>query len=175
MTTTAVVYTFLFIHIGVILVVASYYTFGASLAPQMTERGRIRFARRPWLPIVIGTLVSVPWVVIALVALNMPSGAVKFAGAALGSLWILSGLLGGASIAQHIGRVDGQSPTWSQTFRGGLLIVLTWILPIVGWLVMLPMTLCAGVGCLLLGILPMRSQPSMPGADVPTIAAPVAA
>ena len=156
MTTSAVVYTFLFLHIGVILVVAAYYTFGASLAPRMTERGRIRFARRPWLPILLGAGVSIPWLVLALVALNMPSGAVKFAGAALGSLWILSGLLGGASIAQHIGRVEGQTPSWSQTFRGGLFIVLTWILPIVGWLVMLPLTLAAGVGCLLLGAWPMR-------------------
>ena len=176
MTTSAVVYTFLFLHIGVILVVAAYYTFGASLAPRMTQRGRIRFARRPWLPILIGVGISIPWVVLALVALNLPNGAVKFAGAALGSLWILCGLLGGASIAQHIGRVEGQSPSWSQTFRGGLFIVLTWILPIVGWLVMLPMTLCAGVGCLLLGMLPMKDQPAPIGhtrIDTP-VATPVA-
>lgn len=157
MTTSAVVYSFLFIHLGLILVVAAYYTLGASMAPQLTERARLRLARRPWLPVLIGLALSVPWVVIALVLMNLPSGAVKFAGAALLAMWVLGGLLGGASIAQHIGRVDGESFRWSHTFRGGLFVVLTWILPIVGWLVMLPLTLAAGIGCLVLGLFPMRA------------------
>ena len=61
MTTHAVVYTWLFVHIGVILVVTSYYTLGAALAPGLTERARKQFARRPWLPIVVGLAISVPW------------------------------------------------------------------------------------------------------------------
>ena len=41
--------------------------------------------------------------------------------------------------------------SWVQTFRGGLFISLTWVLPLVGWLVMLPLTMSAGIGCLVLG------------------------
>ena len=110
MTTSAVVYTFLFVHIGVIVVATAYFAVGSALAPAMTERGRIRFARRPWLPTLIGVIVSVPWIVVALVLLNLEAGPLKFAGATLGCLWLLAGLFGGASIAQHVGRTRSVAP-----------------------------------------------------------------
>ncbi|MCZ6835157.1 MAG: hypothetical protein O7G85_05220, partial [Planctomycetota bacterium] len=120
MTTHAVVYTWLFIHIGVVLVVTSYYTLGAALAPGLTSRARQQFASRPWLPIVIGLALSVPWVLVSIVLLQQASAGAKFMGASLGCLWVLSGLIGGAGIAQHIGGGDNssQSASWVQTFRG---------------------------------------------------------
>jgi len=156
MLTTATVYTFLFIHIGVILVVTAYYVFGAAVAPGLTERSRARFARRPWLPMLLGLVISVPWVVLALILLNAGIGGARFAGAVLGCLWLLCSLLGGAGMAQHVGRGDDRSPTWISSVRGGLFITLTWVLPLVGWLGMLPLTLATGLGCLILGLFPAR-------------------
>jgi len=153
MTTAAAINTWLFIHIGVILVVTAYYSLGAALAPGLTGRARALFARRPWMPVLIGLALSLPWVVASIVLLQQPAGAAKFTGAALGCLWVLSGLIGGAGIAQHIGRTEaGGTALWLQTVRGGLFISLTWILPLVGWLLVLPLTLAAGVGCLVLGM-----------------------
>jgi hypothetical protein len=165
MLTTATVYTFLFIHIGVILVVTAYYVFGAAVAPGLTERARVRFARRPWLPMLVGLVLSVPWVVVALVLLNADVGAAKFAGTVLGCLWILCSLLGGAGMAQHVGRGDDHSPAWISSVRGGLFITLTWILPIVGWLGMLPLTLATGLGCLVLGLFPARRTVPAPAPE----------
>ncbi len=160
MTTDAVVLSFLFIHLGVILVATAYFTLGAALAPGLTERARRRFAQRPWLPLLLGTAVSVPWVVSSLVLLNVQSSPIKFAGAVLGCLWLLVGLIGGSAMAQHVGRSGSEAPpSWVHTVRGGLLISLTWVLPLVGWLIMLPLTLATGAGCLLLGLVPMRAQP----------------
>ncbi len=158
MTTSAAVYTFLFIHIGVILVVTAYFTVGAAVAPTLTSRARHRFAQRPWLPAIIGLVISVPWIVAVLVLLNQASGALKFIGAAMGCLWLLAGLFGGAGIAQHIGRGSDDTPEWIQTVRGGLFISLTWILPLVGWLGILPLTLATGIGCLVLGLFPVRAK-----------------
>lgn len=176
MTTSAVVYSFLFIHIGVILVATAYYTVGALLAPRLTQRARERFARRPWLPVVVGVALSVPWVAASLALLGAGAGPVKFVGAVLGCLWILIALFGGAGIAQHIGRGvvggvgsddgirDGaQDGAWVQTFRGGLLLSLTWVLPLVGWLGMLPLTMAAGVGCFAIGLF-ASSAPKLPAA-----------
>ena len=161
MTTSAFVTALLLIHVGVILVVTAYYTVGAVLAPGLTERARIRFAGRPWLAVLIGLAISVPWVVAAIALLNAPFAAVKFVGAALGCLWVFLGLMGGAGIAQHVGRAEaGSGPTWTQTVRGGLLISLTWALPLVGWLGMLPLTMAAGIGCFVLGMLPLREAPA---------------
>jgi hypothetical protein len=166
MTTSAVVCTFLFIHIGVILVVTAYFALSAALAPRMAERARIRFGRRPWLPVLVGLVVSVPWVVLALVLLNLDPAGLKFGGAVLGGLWVLGGLVGGAGIAQHVGG-SGGTPGWTGAVRGGILISLTWVLPLVGWLVMLPLTLAAGIGCLVLGVLPVREdRPLVPAVPV---------
>ena len=92
--TSAVVYTYLFIHLGIILVVTAYYAVGAMLAPGMTARARIRFARRPWLPVLVGLACSVPWVLAAILLLNAASAPLRFAGATIGCLWVLAGLLG---------------------------------------------------------------------------------
>jgi hypothetical protein len=158
MTPTATVTTILFVHVGIILVVSAYYALSAALAPRITERGRIRFANRPWLPALIGLFISVPWVVASLVLMQTPAAPLKFVGALLGCLWILGGLIGGASIAQHVGRasVPSGSASWVHSVRGGLFITLTWVLPLVGWLGMLPLTLATGLGCLLMGLFPMR-------------------
>ena len=157
MITTATVYTYLFIHLGVILVVTAYYALSASLAPQITDRARLRFARRPWLPTILGLVISVPWVIASLVLLNLPFSGAKFAGATIGLAWILIALIGGAAIAQHVGRGSiAANDSWLHTVRGGLLITLTWVLPLVGWLIVLPLTMATGVGCLVLGLLPMR-------------------
>jgi uncharacterized protein (DUF1800 family) len=172
--TSAVVYTYLFIHLGIILVVTAYYAVGAMLAPGMTARARIRFARRPWLPVLVGLACSVPWVLAAILLLNAASAPLRFAGATIGCLWVLAGLLGGAGIAQHVGGPrDADDVTWVHSVRGGLFISLTWILPLVGWLGMLPLTLAAGVGCLLLGVVPMRRDAVGRGGGVrPTTVSP---
>lgn len=155
---TATVYTWLLIHLGVILVVSAYYAASAAMAPRLTERAWLRFARRPWLPALIGIGVSLPWVVASLILMNLPMGGAKFAGATLGLLWILCGLVGGAAIAQHVGQGSGTSEAWVRSVRGGLFITLTWVLPLVGWLIMIPLTLASGVGCLIVGLFPVRPQ-----------------
>lgn len=164
MTPSATVWTIFFLHIGIVLVATSYFAFSAALAPRITHRARVRFAMRPWLPILIGLGISLPWVVVALVLLQQPIAGLKFVGAVALSLWVLLGLVGGAGVAQHIGRPPHNGDVYApaaltDSIRGGLFITLTWVLPLIGWFAMLPLTLATGVGCLLLGLLPMR-QPA---------------
>ena len=168
MTISATVYAYLFIHLGIVLVAAAYFTVGALLVPRLTGRARGRFAQRPWLPMLLGTAVSLPWAGLAIALLNSNAAALKFAGAVGGGLWVLTGLVGGAAIAQHLGgaRRDA-APTWLHAFRGGLFLSMTWILPIIGWLLVLPLSLATGVGCLLLGFLPERSSAAPPAGLVP--------
>lgn len=171
MITTATVYTFLFIHLGVILVVTAYYALSAALAPGLTERARQRFARRPWLPVIVGLVVSGPWVLTSIVLMQTGIAGIAFLGAVLGCLWLLCGLIGGAAIAQHVGGRGSSSLSLADTVRGGLLLSLTWVLPLIGWLGMLPLTLAAGVGCLILGLFPAREgQRGMPEVDPQTMA-----
>jgi len=158
MITSAIVWMWVFIHVGVVLVAASYFAIGGSIAPRLTARSRRRLAIRPWLPVLVGLIVSLPWMAVAIGLLAAPAAPVKFVGAILAGLWVLAGLLGGAAIAQHVGARQAGTSAWSDGLRGGLLVALTWILPLVGWLVMLPLTLVAGVGCLLTGLRPMPGE-----------------
>lgn len=161
LTPTAQVWFFFFLHIGVILVASAYFTLSAALAPQLTRRARMRFAQRPWLPAIIGIALSVPWVIASILLLRMGFAPAKFAGVLLGCLWILLGLIGGAGIAQQIGRgaaSDTGEACWIHSVRGGLFITLTWVLPFIGWLGMLPLTLATGIGCLVVGIFPMAQR-----------------
>jgi len=161
MTPSAQVWLFVFLHVGVIMVATAYYAFSAALAPRITHRARVRFARYPWLPALIGVAISTPWVIVSLALLSAPAPALKLAGGIALALWLLLGLIGGAGIAQHIGRApqgggDLPAPSWTESIRGGLLLTLTWILPFVGWFAMLPLTLAAGIGCLVVGLFPLR-------------------
>ena len=161
MVPSAQVWFYFFLHIGVILVVCAYYALSAAIAPQMTHRARLRFAKYPWLPALIGVAISLPWVIASILLLRAHLGPVKFTGAVIGSAWILCGLIGGDGMAQSVGLgSSGDQPSWIHSVRGGLFITLTWVLPLIGWLVMLPLTLATGIGCLILGLFPMRLNPS---------------
>ncbi len=151
MLTTASVYSIALIHIGVILIAAAYYTVGAAMMPNITVRARTRFARRPWLAMLVGVLLSVPWIGVALLLLSFQRPVTGIAAGVLIGLWLLAGMTGGAGLAQHVGS-SGGTTTWATTARGGLMLALTWVLPLVGWLFVLPLTIATGVGCFILGL-----------------------
>lgn len=167
--TQAQVWTFFWLHIGVILVVTSYYTLAAAIWPNMAARAAIRFGQRWWLTLLIGLLVSIPVVLVSI--LLATAGPVQAIGVIGLMAWFLLGLVGGSGMALHVGR-HGQPemPPAKAAMRGGLLIGFSWALPLIGWLFVLPLTIAMGVGCLILGWMPIRpphahvpQQPTQPG------------
>lgn len=161
MITTAHVYTALFLHLGVILVVTAYYTVGAAMLPGLARSSAERIARQPLRTAMIGLAISVPWMVAA-IALMAVGGPIGLIGVIMALTWVLVGLVGGAGIAEHVGRFGGDVTGWRCVARGGLFVALTWVLPLIGWFVVLPVTLAAGVGCVVLN----RSRPAPSGVAV---------
>lgn len=162
MITSAVVSAWLWVHVGVLCIVVAYAACGHAFFPTIVERGRERLASRPVRTALIGALVSVPWLLVAILLSNAPLGGLKLAGAILGLAWIAVGLAGLGSIALHVGErgaVGGAA--WTTVARGAGFLALTWMLPILGWFVMLPLSLVCGVGCVLGGL---RSAPMQPTA-----------
>lgn len=149
MITTAHVYTALFIHLGVILVVTAYYTVGAAMLPGLARRSAERIARQPLRTALIGLAISAPWMIVALMLMAV-GGPIGLIGVIMALTWVLLGLVGGAGIAEHIGRFGSDATGWRCVARGGLFVALTWILPLIGWFVVLPVTLASGVGCVVL-------------------------
>lgn len=163
MMTTAHVWTAVFIHVGVILAAVAYFVVGAAMLPALTQRGAARLAARPWRTILIGVAASVPFVVGSLVLMQL-GGPTAGIGAIIGLTWILAGLIGGAAVARHVGQMGDD---WRRVARGGTVLALTWVLPLIGWLFMLPLTLATGVGCLIVG---MRRDPAAAPGALPPVA-----
>jgi hypothetical protein len=149
MLNSAVVSAWLWVHVGVLLVVMGYAICGHAMFPRFVETGRRRLDERPLRTLFVGLAISLPWVGVAIALANAPNGALKFVGALLGLAWIALALVGTASIALRVGtRGETAPPRWTTVARGAGFVALTWMLPILGWFVVLPLTLACGVGCL---------------------------
>lgn len=172
MITSANVWGFVWLHIGVLLTCVAYFTVSAAMMPNLTSRGAAQLAAHPVRTILIGLAISGPWVgVCALLANITRLPALQFIGVLGLFAWILIGLIGGAAAAWHVGQVGAD---WRRVVRGGCLLVLTWALPFIGWFVMYPLTLSTGIGCFVAGMIwrgstagSSSTPPAPPAIDTP--------
>lgn len=121
-----------------------------ALFPRRAEVAQRRVSDRPWFSIIIGLIV---WLLVGTVAIAF-IGAVppllKIFGFAL--LMLLIGLtsVGLAGLAQFIGarmrKMDLQMNEWQSTSKGATVIVLSTLLPLVGWFAIIPLLLSVGMG-----------------------------
>ncbi len=153
MLNSAVVSAWLWVHVGILLIVVAYASCSNALLSSASERGRQRLAHAPLRTLLLGLVISVPIMLAAIVMMSLPNGAVKLAGTAVTVAWVTVALLGLAPLAVHVGSGGEQGPVrWTTVIRGAALIALTWMLPVVGWFVALPLSLACGAGCLLLSL-----------------------
>jgi len=135
---------------GTYIVINGYWLTTTGLFPEFVDRCRERIRRAPFQPLLLGLAGTVPSVVIGIAMLRAASPSLKFCGATVLLLLILVGLMGSAGLAAQVGAglgsyTDGR-PAWKRVWRGGMVLGLTFILPLIGWLLILPGTLIIGVG-----------------------------
>ena len=73
----------------------------------------------------------------------------------LGAIYLLVAGVGMSGLATHVGRrldssVSAQSP-WQTTLRGGFVLCMAFLFPIIGWFVILPISIFTGFGAAVLG------------------------
>jgi hypothetical protein len=134
---------------GTYLVINGYWLATQGLFPDFVDRCRERIHRAPFKPFLLGLAGAVPGVILGIAMLRAANPVLKFAGATVLLLMILIGLLGSAGLASQVGSGLGAVQDWSRVWRGGLVLGLTFILPLIGWLIILPGTLIIGVGATL--------------------------
>ena len=144
------VFMWLFLILGILTVMVGYWLLSEALFPGLVGRSRMQYQERPGRTVGIGFAVTIPLVVGALVLLNLPNGAAKFGGFVVLLSLVLTGLVGSAGLARHVGHelaspVDATQP-WRRVLRGGTILSITFVLPLIGWLFVLPVTLVSGVG-----------------------------
>lgn len=143
-----------FLVVGTLIVIVSYWLAATALFPAAVTRARVAYERHPVRITLLGTIVGVPLFLlgVALVAAG-PSPLTKIAGGTLASLLLLLALFGSAGLCQRIGNgmpapLDEFQP-WRRVYRGGTVLALTFVLPIVGWFAIFFWTLISGFGAAL--------------------------
>ena len=138
---------------GTYIVINGYWLTTQGLFPEFVDRCRERIGSAPFKPLLLGLGSAVPSAVLGVAMLRAASPVLKFAGATVLLLLILVGLMGSAGLAAQVGTGLGgfsdDRSSWKRVWRGGLVLGLTFILPLIGWLLILPGTLIIGVGATL--------------------------
>ena len=139
-----------FLIVGTYIVFNSYWLATQGLFPQFVDRCRERIHSAPVRRFFFGLGLTVPIAGLGIAMLNAPKAGLKFGGAAILILLFLAGLCGATGIAAQIGTGLGkpgdEEQSWRRVLRGGGVLGLTFILPLGGWFLILPLTLMMGLG-----------------------------
>jgi len=139
---------------GAYLALNAYWLAAVALFRPAVERAHETYATRPVAATLVGLVTLVPVGLVFAVFARAPHPAVKLlTGAALMVPLILA-LIGSAGLADRIGAgldspVDGAQP-WRRVLRGGAVLALLFVVPVLGWFTVFPLTLASGLGAVLL-------------------------
>lgn len=144
------VFKIVFLILGTLIVFVSYWLASAALFPALTNAARGKYQSHPLRMTFLGIAVVAPSAFLGALLLQSPNPALKLIGAAVVSTIVLFGLIGSTGLTQRIGYglpalADDQQP-WRRVLRGGSVLALTFVLPVIGWFLVLPWALVSGVG-----------------------------
>lgn len=163
--TTANVLLWLFLTVAFYFVFLSHWLVACSLFPTYVERCQEQY-RRPVVTTLTGLLFTVIPIALGLTLTQIAPPALKWIGILVTTVPILAGLLGTAGLARRVGcgmpaPVDESQP-WRRVLRGGTALALTFLLPVLGQLVVIPLVLSSGVGASVLSWLSRKKAPVPP-------------
>ena len=151
--TTANVLLWLLLAVGFFLVFLSHWLVAASLFPEYVAECAGQY-RRPVVVTLVGLLgMGVP-LAVGFGLLEVLPPFLKWIGLLVIGGPVLGGLLGTAGLAWRIGQgmpVPGdEGQGWRRVWRGGTALALTFLLPILGQVLAIPLVLASGLGASLL-------------------------
>jgi hypothetical protein len=150
---TADVLQVLLLILGIMLVFQAFWLFGTALFPRMVGQARDRY-KTPIRTTLIGLAVVVPTFFIGFFWLGQKDGDTfnvsNGIGLVIGVVPLMLGAIGSAGLCQLIGlglpAPGDQSQNWRRVWRGGWVLNFCYLLPIAGWLVILPWGIISGCG-----------------------------
>ncbi len=150
MTNTADVLQVLLLILGAMLIFQAYWLAGAGLFPRLVGQARDRY-KTPIRTTLIGLAVVVPTFFIGIFWLaNKDNNIVKIIGIVIGIVPLMLGAIGSAGLCQLIGlglpAPGDQSQNWRRVWRGGWVLNFCYLLPFIGWFVILPWGIISGCG-----------------------------
>jgi hypothetical protein len=152
------------IILGTYIVFVAYWIGAYALFPAPVERCRASYGARPIAATLLGLAILLPVIALATVVMKaLPHPVVQIP--VIGALLVVAllSLIGSAGLALRIGAgmaspLDAVQP-WRRLLRGGMVLGLAFVMPFLGWFVLLPWTLASGLGVL---VLSRRAPPILP-------------
>jgi len=141
--------------LGTYVVFVAYWVGAYALFPTRVERCRAVYGARPVAATLVGLLILLPALVLGIgVSKALPHPLVQTPVSAGLLVLGLVCMVGSAGLVLRIGAglaspVDAAQP-WRRSLRGGLVLGLAFVMPLLGWFVLLPWTLASGMGAFVL-------------------------
>ena len=143
----------LLLILGAMLVFQAYWLAGTGLFPRLVGQARDRY-KKPISTTLIGLAVVEPTFFIGFVWLGKKDGDIfnvfNGIGLVIGIVPLMLGLIGSAGLCQLIGlglpAPGDQSQNWRRVWRGGWVLNFCYLLPFIGWFVILPWGIISGCG-----------------------------
>jgi hypothetical protein len=145
------VWKVVFLVLGTQAVLVSYWLLAAALFPDALLRTRAAYHARSGRLTLVGIAVTAPLLLFGTVLLQQGANPLlRLLGALLLGAPVALGLAGSAGLCDRIGAglpgdADARLP-WRRVLRGGTVLSFAFVLPLIGWFVLLPWTLVSGVG-----------------------------
>jgi hypothetical protein len=151
----------LLIVLGILLVYVSYWLLAEALFPDMVERASRQYSK-PLKITFLGIAAAIVPVVLGLALANAPNPLLKLLGLTMLVTPALLGLAGSAGLTLRIGAglrspLDESQP-WRRVLRGGIVLALSFLLPVVGWIIIPIWVLLSGFGALILCVQEKRRE-----------------
>lgn len=136
-----------FVILGILLAFPSLWLMCRGIWPAQVERTTECVGLKSFF---IGIPVTAVAVVIIIAVGKLPASVGQIGGVLAFSALLLFAEVGVAGIATLIGQrlsspVDKEKP-WRATLRGGIVLVLSYLLPLLGWFLILPVSVITGAG-----------------------------
>ncbi len=169
------VFTIVFIILGILLSLPAFWLVTRALFPEQEIRIGAKLRERPVASFFTGAGVGLGIIVVLLILGSAPVQPIKVLAFLGGCAAIGYGLMGAGAIATIIGNrlpsAADQDQPWRPTMRGGIALELSFLIPFLGWFLLLPGSILLGAGANTLAIFAARSRKPVH----PEVASPVAA
>lgn len=161
------VFTVVLVILGLLTVFVGIWLASAGLFPRAVENCAQRLGASPVKCVLMGVVCLVPLLAVGIKIGDVaPNAAVKLLSFVIVVSTILAALIGTAGLALRIGQglksARADDEPWHQVRRGGVVLALTY-----GTIVLLPVTLIAGFGALVLTLFSRGTSASERAPDSP--------
>ncbi len=161
---TGIVLAILGFHAAAFLILLGHWLVAAGLFPKAVQAFSDVYERRPIRATLLGLFTYGPLFVLLLNSGKIGNGGVKLFAFAAGIAALLLGFVGSAGLALRIGRnLSAETGLWHQGLRGGVMLALVFITPVLGSLFLLHLGLASGFGAVLLSR-PWKAKVAAPAA-----------